>query len=250
MIECPTCRSPVISPENTKFCAVCNHPFLNEEGPLRITGIIPWENFEESGFARALVSTLRKCLLNPRDFFDELSFSHETFRALLYAFILGSIGSVFSFVWTCILIGAVIDFLPLMDDFRAKSAVSAAALIFTPLIVAIKVFFAALYFHGLLYLTRGNKQNIAATIRIVCYTQSTAIFDLIPVFGGIISSLWSLYLLTVGFNKVHKISMFKALMIILLPLVLLIAIIIILALLFGAGLLMHDVFKDSLSYFR
>ena len=250
MIVCPTCHSPVMSPENARFCAVCNHPFLNEEGPVRIPDMIPWENLEGIGISRALVSTLRTCLLNPGVFFNKLSISHNTSKAILYALILGSIGSVFNFVWTYLLIGPLLDFLPWIDDYPVKSAISVAGLIFTPLIVAVKVFFSALYFHGLLYLTRSNKQNTAATIRIVCYSQSTAIFDLIPVFGGVISSLWSLYLLAVGFNKVHKISMFKAFMIILLPIIFLMVMIIILALLFGAGMLMHDVFKDSLTNFR
>lgn len=250
MIVCPTCQSPVMSPENARFCAVCNHPFLNQEELPHAPHIIPWENLEKSGIVKAFVSTLRKCLLDPHTFFDQLSFSHNSSKAWLYALIVGSIGSVFSFVWTYVLISPLLDFLPWMDDYPVKSAISVAGLIFTPLIVTVKVFFAALYFHCLLYFTRSNKQNSAATFRIVCYSQSTAIFDLIPVFGSIISPLWSLYLLAVGFNRVHKISIFKALMIILLPLIFLSAAIIMLALLFGAGILMHDVFKDSLSYFR
>jgi hypothetical protein len=44
--------------------------------------------------------------------------------------------------------------------------------------------------------------------------------------------------------------MFKAFMIILLPIIFLMVMIIILALLFGAGMLVHDVFKDSLTNFR
>ena len=250
MIVCPTCHSPVMSPENAKFCAVCNHPFLIEEGPRRTPHIIPWENLEGMGIARALVSTLRKCLLDPQVFFHELSFSRNTLKALLYALILGSIGSVFSFIWTYLLIGPLLDFLPWMDDYPVNSAISAAALIFTPFFVTAKVSFAALYFHGLLYLTRSNKQKAAATFRIVCYSQSAAIFDLIPVFGSVISPLWSLYLLAVGFNKVHDISIFKAFIIILLPLIFLLGAIIVLGLLFGAGILFHDVLKDSLSFIR
>jgi hypothetical protein len=205
---------------------------------------------EKLGIAKAFVSTLRKCLLDPHVFFNELSFSRGSLNALLYALMVGSIGSVFSFAWTYLLIGPLLDFLPWMNDYSVKNAASVAGLILTPVIVTVKVFFAALYFHGLLYLTRSNKQNAAATFRIVCYSQSTAIFDLIPVFGSIISPLWSLYLLAVGFNKVHKISIFKACMIILLPLIVLFMAVIALALLFGAGILLHDVFKDSLSYFR
>ena len=250
MVVCPACGSPVMSPENTRFCAACNRPFHIEEELPRAPRIIPWENLEKSGIVNAFVSTLKKCLFDPHAFFDDLSFSRNSSKAWLYALIVGSIGSIFSFVWTYILFGPLLDLLPWMDDYSAKSAISVAGLIFTPLIVTVKVFFAALYFHGLLYLTRGNKQNAAATFRIVCYTQSTAIFDLIPVFGSIISPLWSLYLLAVGFNKVHKISMVKAFMIILLPIVFLMVMIAMLALLFGAGIFIYDVLKDSLSYFR
>lgn len=250
MIVCPACQSPVISPETARFCTVCNRPFLNQEELAHAPYIIAWEELEKSGIVSALVSTLKKCLLDPYVFFDALSSSNNTSKAWLYALIVGSIGSIFSFIWTYLLISPLLDFIPWLDDRSAKSAISAAGLISTPLIVTVKAVSAALYFHCLLYLTRSKKQNIAATFRIVCYSQSTAIFDLVPVFGGLISPLWSIYLLTVGFNRVHKTSMFKALMIILLPLVFLMVSVVFLVLVFGAGLLIHEFFKDSLSFFR
>jgi hypothetical protein len=83
----------------------------------------PGTIWKELGIAKAFVSTLRKCLLDPRVFFNELSISRSNPpNALLYALILGSIGSVFSFAWTYLLIGPLLDFLPWMDDYSGQKA--------------------------------------------------------------------------------------------------------------------------------
>jgi hypothetical protein len=198
----------------------------------------------------AFIKTLRHCLLNPRDFFEKPSMDHASRRAWLYALIVGSIGSIFSFIWASALIRPLLASFPVLDDFGVNKAISTASLIFTPLIITLKVVFSALYFQFLLFLTRSARQNTSATFRIVCYAQSTAIFELIPVFGSIISPLWSLYLLAVGFNKIHKISMFRAYLIILLPLMFLLAAVLALAVFFSAGILFHDVLKGSLPLFR
>jgi hypothetical protein len=250
MMLCPKCASSVPSPETTRFCAVCNVPFSNDLVLSRAQEKVAWEELETHGVVSAFVNTLRRCLMDPRDFFNTLSESGGSRSAWLYALIVGSIGSIFSFVWTYALIRPLLAYFPVLDDFGVDSAASTASLIFTPLIVSAKVGFFALYFQFLLFLFHRDRRGISATFKVVCYSQSAAIFNLIPVFGSIISPLWTLYLLARGFNKTHTMSMAKAFSIILLPLILGIAALVLFAALISAGFLFHDVLKDSLPLFR
>ena len=250
MMLCPKCASPVPSPETARFCAVCNAPFPSGLELSRAPEKVAWEELETRGVVTAFVKTLRRCLMDPIGFFSALSKSGGSRSAWLYALLVGSIGSMFGFVWTYALIRPLLAYFPMLDDFGFDSAVSTASLIFTPLIVSAKVGFFALYFQFLLFLTHRDRRGISATFKVVCYSQSAAIFNLIPVFGSIISPFWTLYLLARGFNKTHTMSMAKAFSIILLPLIAGIVVIVLLVTLISAGFLFHDVLKDSLSLFR
>ena len=252
---CPKCASPVLSPESAKFCALCNHPLLSDshganEAPPPLVGI-PWEHVERRGVVKALIATLRKSLLDPQAFFGELSSSRNSYMAWLYALLLGSIGALFNFLWTYYLITPLLALLPGLDEYTGQNTVSIAGLIMTPVIISFKLVFAAFYFQVLLFLTRSNRQNTWATFRILSYTQSTAILDCIPLIGSVVAPLWSMYLLAIGLHKIHGISMAKAFMIILLPIVLLTgALLFIVLLIFGASLAAHDIAKDFFNLIR
>ena len=256
MFVCPKCGSPVIAPETTRFCSVCNYVFLNTPETAAATAEhhalrhIPWEDMQSQGVLKALVKTLRKSLLDPHTFFSRLAGSNDTTMAWLYALILGSLGALIDFVWTMVLITPLIKHMPGLQGYSGSTSITAISLLLAPVIVTAKLVIATLYFHGLVFLTRTNKQPMAATFRVICYTQSTAIFELIPVFGSIISPLWSLYLLAVGFNKIHKLSVFKALVLILLPLIVLLVICVGgLLLLLATGFAVNDAAGGILSIF-
>jgi len=255
MIQCPKCGSPVITPETTRFCAVCNHPFLTHEPSVTIPVVspveIPWEEVERLGLTPSLLSTLRESLFSPADFFGRLAFSQNSFMAWLYAMILGSIGSICTFIWANLLFTPLLAMFPGLDHYSGRSAFSIAGLAATPLIITFKLIFSAVYFQVLLFLTRSRRHGIATTFRVVCYTQGTAILDCVPLIGTIIAPLWSLYLLSIGLSKTHAISMKRSVLIVILPVVLLLGGVSLIALaVFGAGMLFQDSFKDLLNLIR
>jgi hypothetical protein len=141
--------------------------------------------------------------------------------------------------------------MPGLEGLAGKHLLSTGQLIFSPLIITGKLLFFTCYFHLLLSITHGKRQNIAATFRLTCYAQSAAIFDCIPVIGSAISLTWMLYLLSIGFTKIHKISMLRSWMIILLlPVVFSILFGVVAALVLGTGLVMLDSLKDFLPFIR
>lgn len=255
MLQCPKCGNKTKPSVNSRFCDICGSPLFDQTeihpAPLTRPKGVPWENPEGKSIFAVLFMTVKQCLMEPSIFFERLSTSRNSFMAWLYALILGSVGSIFNFIWTFLIISPLLSLVPGLEAFSGKSSLTTFNLVFSPLIITIKLFWLTCYFHLLLFLTGSKRQNTSSTFRVLCYTQSTSILDCIPVLGAVISLLWSINLLVVGFTKVHKITMFRAIMIIvLLPVIFLIIAGIITALLFGTGIIVLDAFKDYLSIFR
>jgi hypothetical protein len=254
MTKCPKCGNNR-SPSNSRYCSVCYYPLFHQDETDRRNAImlqgVPWDNIDRLGLWNALFLTIKKCLTVPSSFFSDLAASRNSIMAWLFALIIGSLGSLFNFIWSFFLLSHLLDLVPGLDSYTGKNLLSTGQLICAPLIITGKLLFFSLYFHFLLSFTQSSRQKITATFRIVCYAQSAAIFDCIPVIGSVISFTWSLYLLSIGFSKVHKISMLRSWMIILLlPVVLSIFFGVVAALLFGTGLVMLDSFKDFLPMIR
>jgi hypothetical protein len=254
MTKCPKCGNNR-SPDNSRYCSLCFFPLLEQDGTDRERAAalqgVPWENIERLGLFPALFSTLKKCLTVPASFFSDLAPSRRTAMAWLFALIIGCIGSLFNFVWSYFLLSTLLNMVPGLEGYTGRSLLTTGQLILAPFIITGKILFITCYFHLLLSMTRSSSQNIAATFRIACYAQSASIFDCIPVIGSVISLTWSLYLLSIGFNKIHKISMLRSWMIILLlPVVLSIVFGALAAVLLGTGLVMFDSFKDYLQILR
>jgi hypothetical protein len=254
MTKCPKCGNNR-SPDNSRYCSVCYYPLFHQDESDRKNAAmlqgVPWDNIDRLGLWKALFSTLKKCLTVPSSFFGDLAGSRRSIMAWLFALIIGSLGSVFNFIWSYFLVSPLLDLVPGLDGFTGKNLLSTGQLIFSPLIITGKLLFFTGYFHLLLSITHSKRQNIAATFRIACYAQSAAIFDCIPVIGSAISLTWSLYLLSIGFTKVHKISMVRSWMVILLlPVVFSILFGVFAALVLGTGLIMLDSLKDFLPFIR
>jgi hypothetical protein len=185
-----------------------------KRGPMPVCAEIPWESAEKLGIVRAILQTLRECLFSPFMFFEKLSFTHNTAMSFAYALVIGSIGSILGFFWTYLFLSRYAEAVPWLAEFSTPGA----GLILAPLLIAAKIFFISAYAQTFLFITGAKRQPIASTISIMCYAESTAVFNLIPVVGSIVAFVWSLFLLAAGLGRVHRLSTAKALAIILLPL--------------------------------
>jgi len=254
MAQCSKCGNNQ-SPLHSQFCSVCGHPLFNTEETIYSSATqrqgVPWEHIDRFGLWGAIAITLKKCLTAPASFFSDLAASRNSYMAWVFALIIGSIGSIFSFLWTIFLISPLFDLVPSLDAYTGKNMLTTAQLVFAPLIITMKLIFLSCYFHFLLFCTRSSRKDFSATFRILFYTQCASIFECIPVIGSFISLALSLYLLVIGFHKIHGISMLRAWMIIiLLPVVLSIVVGVVAALIFGTGLVLIDTLKDSLQLIR
>jgi hypothetical protein len=72
----------------------------------------------------------------------------------------------------------------------------------------------------MLTLLGGASRGFAATLRVMCYAQTTQLAVVLPGLGGLIGFVWRLILEIVGLSQAHKTEGWKATLAVLLPLLL------------------------------
>lgn len=247
MTTCPKCGAP-IPLADARFCPVCGHALLGGEQKIvdqTKPGTVAWESIETIGIFPALWRTLRDCLVYPNQFFAAMAGSRKAGMALVYALILGSTGAVLSVIWAHFVDPGIFSSMPWLSGLRGGKASSAAMLMFMPLMIAVKEYVVTLYFHVLVVLSRTKHRDIKSTFMAVCYAESASAFNIVPIAGSFLSAVFSVIILAAAFSKIHRMSTFKAVVIILLPLFIVgILLVIASAAAVGAGLFVNGIFKE------
>lgn len=191
----------------------------------------PWEDRERLGFGAAFVDTTKGVLAEPADFFRRMRPSGGLGAPLFYGVLTGYLGfvvtSLYQLVWHLASGGPAVP----AGDSPAERLAAAFQGGTTPLQFAINVVIgpiglAALLFlgagicHLMLLVLGGARRDFEATFRVVCYASATALFQIVPGCGSLVSGIWNLVAMVVGLSEVHGISRGKAAAAVLLPLVL------------------------------
>lgn len=251
-MQCVKCGALISSVGALTHCHICGdflHPSDPMKNQLTKTAGIPWENMEHLGIIRALYLTIYSCLLKPSTFFNYISEKSSLFHALLFGLCTGSIGILFDFFWNY----RATNYLHTLTHFEFNSAsnINASLLIFSPLIIIITIFAMSLYIHLLLLITNGKHRNFKSTTIALCYSQSIAVLNIVPLIGKIVATFWGLYIIITGISLVHAISKTRSSLTILLPLFLLLSFLIFsIALIIGGSVLSSTLFKEIIPLIR
>ena len=143
---------------------------------------------------------------------------------LLYAVIVGWIGTAFAVIWNMLFQGMWIPFMNSGDEAAVLAGFTAAwgiaVLFLAPIFVVIGVFIGAAILHLMLMIVGGANKGFEATVRVICYALTAQLAGIIPFCGGIVSLVWSIILYVIGLATAHKTTQGKALLAVLLPVVL------------------------------
>jgi hypothetical protein len=142
-------------------------------------------------------------LFSPAEFFSYLTKSGGTMSSLLYALILNLISGLLSALWY-----VPFNFTILLSTF------------FVIPFVAIGLFVQSGILHTLLTIFSENRFGFSATFKVVAYSQSAAIWTVIPIVGWLISFFWQFVVTVVGLREMQRISTAKAVLACILPLLL------------------------------
>jgi len=87
-----------------------------------------------------------------------------------------------------------------------------------PIFLAALAFISAGLVHLALILVGGAKRPFEATFRVACYAGgATALLQLLPMCGAIVSSIWNFICMVIGLSQVHGIGKGRAAVAVLLP---------------------------------
>jgi len=154
---------------------------------------IPWEERGEIGILKGIYLTIKGALFKPRDFFSKIK-PGGIKNAGLYALIIALFCYFLNLIW----IGQKI---PLNH------------LLFIPLISLIFFFLleTALLHTGIAIFS-PNKYPFSTTFKVCAYSESVLVFSVVPIVGGIVSSIWGLVITVIGLSRAHNIPVKKALL--------------------------------------
>jgi hypothetical protein len=231
MTNCPRCQSPLPDPRE-RFCPSCGadlEPSAWAPGPGAREGT-PWERRGEIGFASALVETTQRVLTAPAAFFRAMPVTGGIGSPLVYALIIGYAGLVISAIYDFVLEsvmgssfsrfgGGSEAMAGVMPYFQGAVGLG-VKLIVGPFLLAISLFLLSGIVHLALLALGGAARGFEATFRVACYCEAAALFNIVPVCGGMIAPIVMVVLMIIGIAEAHGTTRGRAAAAVLLPIVL------------------------------
>jgi len=196
---------------------------------------IPWEQ-KDLDFFSAFYETLRLLFLKPRTAFRRVPVAPSFARPLGFAILVGWPGILAATLWDLAFSRYLQSVLPMTSDqqWERNPPVEIGFALAAPIWLPVALFLGALLQHLFLMMVGAGKRGFVGTFRAFCYAQGAALLGLIPLVGGLLSLVWHLVLQVVGLSAVHRVSVGRVLVAVLLPVSVCCACVILLAV-FGAA---------------
>jgi hypothetical protein len=199
---------------------------------------IPWEQPGQPPL-ESLFETIKLFVLDPQEAFRRMPVAGDLGRPILYAVIIGWLGVIISQIYSLALRGVMWNFMPGMpggQELAMGTGATILMMLLAPILVIIGVFLWSAIVHLFLMLLSAADGGFTATVRVVSYSSTAQLAQLIPVCGGFVAMIWSVVLAIIGIATAHRTTTGKAALAVLLPLVLCCVCIAIIAAMFGAAI--------------
>lgn len=178
---------------------------------------LPWET-AGVGWVEGLIETVKMFFTDPRGAFAAMPKTGELSRPLLYGVIL--------MAGTAIVANALYTLFPGMlgflsgdmgATFLATPIMAMFSVVVFPLVTVFILLFTAGISHLCLSLVGGASEPFAVTLRTMCYAATPSLLCLVPLCGGFVGAIWTLYLMIIGLAVTHATTTGKAALAVLLP---------------------------------
>ena len=204
-------------------------PPMNPEPPASPSAAgLPWE--EPSAGLGSIVPTVVQFVLSPLRAFGTMSLTVDLVRPIAYFVTLALVGACISQIWSFVLFDSILgavrwlagsQFEKLAPFVHKPGALQLVlGLVITPLVSLIVLFVWTALVHLVLALLGGANRGFTATLRVMCYAQTTQLAVVLPGLGGFIAFVWRLILEVVGLSQAHQTEGWKAALAVVLPLLL------------------------------
>jgi hypothetical protein len=202
---------------------------------------LPWE---QPGYPalEALYETAKLFLTAPSQAFARMSLTGTLGRPVLYAVIFGWLGIVASQAYSLAFRGAIHNLLSGLPGYNPRMMFglpvvgTVAVMFFAPILVLLGILIWSAIVHLFLMLVGGANTGFGSTVRVVAYSSTVQIVQVIPLCGGTIAAIWALVLYIIGLAIAHRTTQGRSALAVLLPLMLCCVCVAILVAAFGAAI--------------
>jgi hypothetical protein len=188
---------------------------------------LPWEE-ASTPFVQGLFETVKLFTLEPQQAFSRLTpvgIGRPFFYALLMAWIEAAAGFAYVFVFQAPFFLASI---PELEEAFAGAAIGASMMalialgifLLMPVFLAIGLLIHTCILHLMLLILGEGKNGFETTFRVLCYSHTADLANVVPLCGGIISLVWFIVLQIMGLAEAHRCSHGKAALAVFLPILL------------------------------
>jgi hypothetical protein len=188
--------------------------------PPPAAGGLPWET--QAIGPESFFETAKLFITAPDQAWRLTRETGDYMRPLLFGVIIGWVGLVFRAVWGTVFGAGLMRMIPAqyagLSRFGGGSLVG--QIVLGPIFIAIGLFIGAVIIHVsfmIVGVLAQSKSQFEGTFRLLCYACVANVANVIPVLGGLAAGIWTLYLIVVGAQQLHKTTQSKALLGVLLP---------------------------------
>ena len=177
----------------------------------------PWES--QRAAIDAFIATTREVLMQPGAFFLTMRRDGGLGPPLAFGVIGFSAGMLIAMFYQTAFRGFGMPFLPYpMREMAIGIASIFVWAIVAPIFALITLFVGSAIYHVLLMLFGGARQPFETTFRVVAYAVgSTSLFNVLPVCGGVIGSVWNIVVTIIGLARAHETTTGRAAAAVLVP---------------------------------
>jgi hypothetical protein len=228
-ITCPACNfSKTVSTDNIPsgvkwvICPGCKHrfEFTPPETEVESEQGSPWERRVDIGLWQAVYQTFVDVLFSPARFFRRMTTGKGIGEPMAIGLLFGSLGLMLSIFWVFVLDpGAISAYSDLLSPIPL-TWLFLIAIILSPLLVLINMFFTSAIIHLLMRLLNNGKGGFEGTFRVMAFGQATKVLSLIPFIGGLTGWVWNVVIMVIGLREIHKTSHFRAIAVVAVSIVL------------------------------
>jgi hypothetical protein len=186
----------------------------------------PWERRDSLGFGTAFVENLKLFITSPGEAFAQTRKQGDFASPLIFAVIVGWLGAVIGQLWGMLIGSSVLSVLPaeLGDTAGVFMATSVGglflSLILAPFYITVGLVIISALLHLCLVMVGGlgtSEAGFEGTFRVVSYASVAQLAQLVPAVGGMITAIWTLVLVVIGFTRLHGTEQGKAVTAVLIP---------------------------------
>lgn len=221
--QCPRCASKFQSDiAGEVICPSCNERVRIEAAPSQGT---QWDTAGPGMWVSAFWETLKRSFLDPAMFFVRVGAGAGWQRPLVYAVVISvfvfSVATAYKAGFQSLAVGmGFIGRASTMGmPFLAFSIPASIIFILVgvPILTGVFVFIQAGLFHLSLMIVGAARRDFIATFRVVCYAAGPQVFQIVPLFGGIVAWIWQTILCIIGLKVVHDAGYGKSALAVFMP---------------------------------